>query len=189
MSNKYVKVMFGNRSSALDSLYYKIGDINIADNWNPKATDPKEMGGFNFSVEDKILRWLVRGDTLYDVIIPDDAEVIDCPNLSTPHGVFRTNKIILTNPRPITDALALTLYKKSNLPEKSYYKALAGCAIRGHLVTAQTIIDDKINSNNIDLAISEYEDFYQPSEDVEPMAYQNYYLYLDKLKELKKNIK
>ncbi len=30
------------------------------------------MGGFNFSTEDKILRWLVRGDTLYDVIIPED---------------------------------------------------------------------------------------------------------------------
>lgn len=186
--NKYVKVMFGNTSSALESLKYKIDEINIADNWNPLATDPKEMGGFNFSVQDKILRWLVRGDTIYDVIIPDDAEVIDCPNLSAPHGVFRANKIILTNPRPVTDTLALDLYKKSRLPEKSYFKALAGCVTRGYLNTAQTIIDDKVNSSNIDLAISEYQDFYQPSKDNDLIAYNNYYLFLDKLKNLKANV-
>ena len=38
------------------------------------------MGGFNFSTEDKILRWLVRGNTIYDVVILEDAEIIDCPS-------------------------------------------------------------------------------------------------------------
>ena len=88
------------------------------------------MGGFNFSTEDKILRWLIRGDTLYDVEIPSDALVIDCPSKSAPHGVFRSNKIILHNPRKITDEIALDLYKKSKLPEISYFKSLVGCAIR-----------------------------------------------------------
>ena len=74
---KYIKVMFGNRGVNYE---YKIDEVNIADKWNPNNNDPKEMGGFNFSTEDKILRWLVSGDTLYDVIIPDDAEVVDCPS-------------------------------------------------------------------------------------------------------------
>ncbi len=117
--NKYLKVMFGTSSGANNSLEYKIDEINISNNWNPDAQDPKEMGGFNFSTEDKILRWLIRGDTLYDVEIPDDAEVIDCPNKSAPHGVFRSNKIILYNSRKVTDEIALNLYKKSKLPELS----------------------------------------------------------------------
>lgn len=52
-------------------------------NWNPSAKHPEDFGGFNFSTEDKILRWLLRGDTIYDVEIPDDAEVIECENKNT----------------------------------------------------------------------------------------------------------
>ncbi len=59
---KYLKVMFGTISGA---------DSN---QWNPNSLQAKEMGGFNFSTEDKILRWLVRGDAIY-VEIPEDAEV------------------------------------------------------------------------------------------------------------------
>ena len=120
------------------------------------------MGGFNFSTEEKILRWLVRGDTIYDVDLPDDAEVIDCPNESAPHGVFRTNKIIISNPRIVTDEMAMEFYKKSNLPEKSYYKSLAGCAIRGYKNTCLQIIKDKVNKDNIDLVLSEWNDFHRP---------------------------
>lgn len=154
--NKYLKVMFGNKGVNFD---YKIDCVNVADNWNPNSFDPKEMGGFNFSTEDKILRWLVRGDTLYDVIVPDDATVIDCPSESAPHGVFRSNKIILTNPRVMTDELAMNFYLKSDLPEKSYYKSLAGCAIRGYKNTCLKIIEDRVNKNNIDLVLSEINDF------------------------------
>ena len=160
--NKYLKVMFGTSSSANNNLKYKIDEINIASNWNPSAQNPKEMGGFNFSTEDKILRWLIRGDTIYEVEIPDDAQVIDCPSKSTPHGVFRSNKIILHNPRKVTDKIALDLYKKSKLPEVSYYKALAGCAIRGYRNTCLEIIKDKVNKNNIDLVLSEIDDFVSP---------------------------
>ena len=81
------------------------------------------MGGFNFSTEDKILRWLVRGDTIYDVEIPGDADIVDCINESAPHGVFRSNKIIIKNPRKVDDEYAMELYLKSDLPEKSYFKA------------------------------------------------------------------
>ena len=158
MNNKYVKVMFGNKSG-VNGFEYKIGKVNVAEYWNPNDLDAKNMGGFNFSTEDKIIRWLVRGDTIYDVIIPEDSEVVDCPSESAPHGVFRTNKIIIVNPKPVTDEMAMELYKKSDLPEKSYFKAMAGCCVRGHIHTAKQIFRDKINENNIDLAISEFEDF------------------------------
>ena len=157
--NKYLKVMFGNKGVNYE---YKINEVNIADNWNPNTNEPKDMGGFNFSTEDKILRWLVRGDTIYDVEIPLDADIIDCPSESAPHGVFRSNKIIITNPRKVTDDMAMNLYIKSNLPEKSYYKALIGCAIRGYKNTCLKIIEDKVNQSNIDLVLSEADDFVKP---------------------------
>lgn len=156
---KFLKVMFGNKGVNYE---YKIDEVNIAETWNPNTYEPKEMGGFNFSTEDKILRWLVRGDTIYDVKIPDDAEVIDCPSESAPHGVFRSNKIVLTNPRPVTDELAMDFYLKSDLPEKSYYKSLAGVAIRGYRNTSLKIIEDRVNKDNIDLVLSEIGDFVTP---------------------------
>lgn len=181
--NKYLKVMFGNKSNA-NGYEYKIGETNIAEYWNPNELDPKKSGGFNISTEDKILRWLVRGDTIYDVIIPEDADIIDCPSESAPHGVFRTNKIILNNPRLVTDEMAMELYKKSKLPEKSYFKAMAGCCIREHMNTAKQIFKDKINKDNIDLAISEFEDFCNPKEGLGDNANEIYRM-LKKFKELK----
>ena len=160
-NQKYVKVMFGTTSGA-NGFEYKENVVNVADNWNPSEIEPDRMGGFNFSVEDKILRYLVRGDTICDVIVPDDAEIIDCPSESCPHGVFRANKIIITNVRPMTDEMAMEFYKKANLLEKSFYKSLAGCAIRGYKNTALKIIEDKVNTNNIDLVISEVDDFLKP---------------------------
>lgn len=159
-NKQYLKVMFENSSQYEGGSYeYKIGEINIADNWNPN--DNENTGGFNFSVEDKIARWIVRGDTLYDVTVPDDSEVVEIKRESSPNGVFRTNKIILTNPRKVTDEIALELYKKSNLSEKSYFETIPGYALRGHINAAKEIIKDKVNKDNIDIAIKEYENFYK----------------------------
>lgn len=158
---KYVRVMFGNTSGA-NGFVFKENEINISEHWNPSEFEPDKMGGFNFSVEDKILRYLVRGDTICDVTLPEDAEVIDCPSTSCPHGIFRANKIIVSNFRPMTDEIAMELYKKTNLPEKSFYKSFAGCAVRGYENTTMQIIKDKVNKENIDEAISEFEDFVKP---------------------------
>ena len=49
MSTKYLKVMFDDISSANNDLKYKINEVNIDNNFNPKASSPKDMGGFNFS--------------------------------------------------------------------------------------------------------------------------------------------
>lgn len=185
MSKRYVKVMFKDMSGANDKLKYKIGKVNVAEYFNVYAKDSKEMGGFNFSTEDKILRWLVRGDTIYNVELPEDAIVIDCENKSAPHGVFRTDKIILTNPRKVTDAMAMEFYLKSSLPDKSYYKALAGCAVRGYKTTVKKIIEDKVNKDNIDLVLEEVNDFIKIKDQVYdklPLCIRNMYQKLYKIK-------
>lgn len=161
---KFVKVMFGTTSGAKSDFKYKVNEVNIANNWNPRANNPKEMGGFNFSTEDKIIRWLHRGDTIYDVIIPDDAEVIDVVESATPHGVFRANKIIITNPRKINDNMALHFYEMSTIPEFAYYKALGAVSIMNYKKTALAIFNDKINKDNIDIVMEEWNDFINSKE-------------------------
>ncbi len=189
MSTKYLKVMFDDISSANNDLKYKINEVNIDNNFNPKASSPKDMGGFNFSTEDKIFRWLVRGDTLYDVIIPEDAVVINVPSETAPNGVFRTNKINLTNKRKITDEVAMYFYKKSKLPEKSYYKALAGIMVRGYKNTCLQLIRDKVNKDNIDLVLKEINDFVEPNMSKEDVNnHEVFYEVMDILKEIKSDL-
>ncbi len=79
---------------------------------NPTNDDSKEMGGFKFSAEDKILRCLIRRDILYDVEVSNKFEIIDCISESAPYGIFRSNKIILHNLRIITDEIVLAYVKK-----------------------------------------------------------------------------
>ena len=154
--NKFVKVMFGTTSGAKSDFNYKLNEVNIANNWNPKATSGKDFGGFNYCSEECILRWLHRGDTIYDVEIPDDAENIKIDGATT---IFRTNKIIISNPRKVNDEMALHFYKISKIPEKSYYKALGVVSIMTYKKTAYAIIKDKINKDNIDEALEEWNDF------------------------------
>lgn len=156
---KFVRVMFGTESKAGDGYSFKIGEVNIAEKWNPKDLKPENNGGFNFSLEEKILRWICRGDVLYDVTIPDDAEVIDSASPNSPHGVFITNKIIVTNPRPLTDELVMELYNKSELPDKSIFAALPICASRGYNNTAKKIISDMVNESNVDEVIEIFKDW------------------------------
>lgn len=154
--NKFVKVMFGKRSSAKSDFEYKINEINTASNWNPTAENAKDFGGFNYATEDCILRWLHRGDTIYDVEIPEDAEIIKLEGATT---VYRTNKIIINSPRKVDDNLALHFYKISKIPEKSYYKSLAVVSIMDYKKTAYQIINDKVRKDNIDEVLEEWNDF------------------------------
>lgn len=156
MEKKFIKVMFGNKGANYE---YKIDEVNIATVWNPKAKSGKEFGGFNFSTPDKIIRFIHRGDTVYDVILPENTEVIDVVESAAPHGVFRSNKIILTNPRKITDEIAMELYKISTIPETAYYKTMGAAAIMGYDKTAKQILKDKVNENNIDEVLEEWNDF------------------------------
>lgn len=155
---KYLKVMFSSESR-YNNFQYKIGEINYAPSWNPKGTTAEEMGGLNFSNEENILRYLHNGDTIYDVEIPEDAEIVSVKGCATPYGVFRSNKIIIKNPRKVTDEMALVFYKKLTIPEEAYPKALGGVALMNFYQTANAIFNDKVNSNTIDYFLSEWNDF------------------------------
>ena len=165
----------------------KLDEVNVAAKWNPKATDWDEQGGFNFSNEKNILRWHARGDTLYDVIIPEGEEVLDVRNSKTPHGIFRAGKIIVTNPRKMTDELAMELYKKSAMPELTYYKTMAAMAMKGFKETCLQLIRDRVTKENVDVVISEYEDFNRPGHS-EGMNEEVYYGILDVLKEIQSDL-
>lgn len=154
--SKYVKVMFDTTSGAKSDFKYKINEVNISNNWNPTALKGRDFGGFNYTTEDSILRWLHRGDTIYDVEVPEDTENIKLDGATT---IYRTNKIIITNPRKVDDELALHFYKISKIPEKSYYKALGAVGIMNYKNTAYAIIKDKVNTDNIDEVLEEYNDF------------------------------
>lgn len=153
---KFVKVMFEKTSGANSSFKYELNKINECNNWNPLAKSGKDFGGFNYATEDCILRWLHRGNTIYDVEIPADAEVVKLQGATT---VYRANKIIIKNPRKVNDDMAYQFYKISNIPEKSYYKALAVVCIMGYKKTAYAILNDKVNKNNINQVIDEWNNF------------------------------
>ena len=157
---KYVRVMDGIKSNA-GGFEYKLNEINYSNNWNPNETEPDKMGGFNFGSEDKILRWLHRGDTIYDVIVPEDAEVILCDEEK---GVWRANKIIVTNPRIITDEVVMELYKKTTLSNKVLAQCLQILLWRNRLEISKYIVKDRVNKENVGEFIKEFEDYNKKSE-------------------------
>lgn len=154
--SKFVKVMYGTTSGAKSDFEYKLGEVNMSNNWNPKADSGKEFGGFNYCDEKCILRWLHRGNTIYDVEVPKDAENIKLDGATT---IYRTNKIIVKNPRKVDDDLALHFYEISEIPEKSYYKALGAVAVMNYKKTALKILKDKVNKKNINEVLEEWNEF------------------------------
>ncbi len=152
---KYVRVMDGLKSNA-SGQEFKLNEVITANNWNPSETEPEKMGGFNFSTEDKILRYIFRGDTIYDVVIPEDAEVV---KVDEEKGIYRANKIIVTNPRIITEEMVIDIYKKSTLPLNRYFQCIYCLLFRKYLNASKYIIKDIVNKNNINEAIKEFEDF------------------------------
>ena len=149
---KYVRVMDGLKSNA-GGFNYKLDEINISEKWDTSTLDPEKMGGFNFGTEDKILRWLHRGDTIYDVIVPDDAEVILCDEEK---GIYRSNKIIVTNPRTITYELVLELYKKTTLSDKIIAQCLVTLLWKKRKEISKFIINDRVNKDNVDDILNEF---------------------------------
>lgn len=152
---KFVRVMDGLKSNASGE-EFKLNEIITAKKWNPKETDPEKMGGFNFSTEDKILRFIFRGDTIYDVIVPEEAEMI---LVDEEKGIYRANKIIVTNPRTITEDMVIDIYKRTNLPLNRLFQCIYCLLFRKYINASKYIINDIVNKDNINEAIKEFEDF------------------------------
>ena len=181
----YVRVMDKDISNA-SGIKFKIGEVNISDEWDPNAKTLDTIKGINFSTEESIIRWIRRGDTLYEVELPSDAEVIKCPGTFTPNGIFRTNKIIVKNPIPLTEEVVMNLYKKSNIPEKTYHDVLAILAIRGFESVCMQLIKDKVNNETIDEFLNDYIEF--GKNDIKDNNYGLYEKYKEILEEIKSNL-
>lgn len=182
--NKFVRVMDGTKSNA-GGFEYKLDEVNISNNWNPNEVEPEKMGGFNFGSEDKILRWLHRGDTIYDVIIPEDAEIILC---SEEKGVWRANKIIVTNPRIITDEMVMELYEKTTLSNRILAQCLQTLLWKNRIEISKYIINDRVNEENVDEFIKEFENYTKKSEifNYDDLGEESKIIY-DMLKQIKRN--
>lgn len=143
-----------------DGKRFPIDEVVIADkDINILAIEKDDMGGLNVSNYESVLRWLLRGDTLCDVIIPEDGKIYETLSFATNHGTFRADKIILSNPRIINDKLALELYKMSNLPWKSYIQTLPYISTQGFVETCYKIVNDKVNKENANEALEIYDNY------------------------------
>lgn len=186
MENKYVRVMDGDISNA-SGIKFKIGEVNVCSNWNPLSENIDDTGGINFSNEENILRWIRRGDTIYDVELPIDAEIVKINGTFTPNGLFRTNKIIVKNPRKLTEDVVLDLYRKSNMPEVTYYTVLAILAQKSYDKVAMLLLKERVNKSNVSDVLEYYKNYCDEHDDV----YENpglYYKYLDILEEIESNL-
>lgn len=142
-----------------DGRRFPINEIVVCDHKiNLEATDITQMGGFCLSTYEFIFRWLIRGDILCEVIIPENEKIY---KTGSENGIYLAEKIILKNPQKMNDDLAMKLYLASKLPTESYFRAMTACAICGYMNTANKVCEDKVNQENIDKAILELEGFCQ----------------------------
>ena len=168
---KYLKWAFKDNIGHRDNQKFEIGKVITCDTWDPDNTDWDKRGGFNFTNEECALRWMSRGDTLYEVEIPSDGEIVNVRNDKTPGGIIVANKIILKNPVPISEELLMNFYKKSKLPLTTYFECIGLLASRGYYDIALNLIKDKVNMDNIDLALDKFNSSIKPWHEVDYTCY------------------
>ena len=168
---RYLKWAFKDNVGHRENQKFEIGKVIICDTWDPNNSDWDKRGGFNFTNEECALRWMSRGDTLYEVEIPSDGEIHEVRNDKTPGGIIIANKIILKNPIPISNELLVNLYKKSKLPLSTYFECVGLLASRGYYELALQIIKDKVKMDNIDLALDEFNSSIKPWHEVDYDCY------------------
>ncbi len=166
-----------------DGRSFPLNEIIVADKKiNLRAEDKDELGGINVSNYENVIRWIIRGDTLCDVTIPDDGNIYETVHTATNHGTFRADKIILSNPRIIDDELALDLYKRSNLPWKSYIQILSYISTLDFRKTCDMIVKDRINKDNAQEAIEIFDNYLERRSNPMPELYVEILERLNKMK-------
>ena len=172
-----------------DGKRFPIDEVVVADKKiNLNATESMEMGGFCVSTYRYIFRWMVRGDTLCEVKIPEDSKFY---KTVSDNDVYVCEKMFLTNPKKIDDNFAMELYKVSTLNEISYFRAMTACAICGYINTALKVCEDKVNAQNIGVAIKEFEAFCKRREEEKyvknSLEIENVKVLYNKLKMIQRN--
>ena len=158
-NNKFYKIIQVNNNNFRYNKTFPFNEVVVSDKIiNLNAIEISDIGGFFISTYEYIFRWLIRGDILCEVEIPENSKVY---KTISENGAYVTEKIILTNPKKIDDNFAMKLYMSSTLSDKSYFNAMTACAISGYINTAIKVCKDKVNKENVDIAISEFEGFCQ----------------------------
>lgn len=180
---QFYKVLLGTESSACPGFHYNIDAVTEANHWDPAGKNPADMGGFSIATAAAIIRWICRGNILYDVIIPEDAEIVypEHPSKSVYGELARVNKVVLTNPRPMSDEIAMEFYRKSKFKHDEYYKILAICAVCGHEKTCEAILHERIGPENAKKCVHVWENFLTPEHCSYPYNPNLYYQVLKKL--------
>ena len=80
----------------------------------------------------------------------------------------------------------MDLYKKSNIPDKTYHDVLAILAIKGFENVCMQLIKDRVNSDTIDEFLSDYIAF--GKNDIKDNNFGLYEKYKDVLIEMKNNM-
>lgn len=74
----------------------------------------------------------------------------------------------------------------------SYFKAMTACCICGYINTALKVCEDKVNSQNVVIAIKEFEDFCKRRKEEKyiknPLEIENTNILYEKLKKIKSEI-
>ena len=184
-NKKYYRVI-QTKKAYRDGKKFPIDEVVISDKKiDLNAKESLKMGGFCVSTYNCSFRWLIRGDTLCEVIIPQDSEFYKTVSKDE---VYVCNKMILTNPKKIDDDFAMELYKASTLNETSFFIAMTACAICGYINTALKVCEDRVNSQNVSTAISEFESFCKRREEEKyvknPLEVENVKILYYKLKEI-----
>ena len=178
---KYLKWAFKDDVGHNDKQKFEVGKVAVCDVWDPNNSDWDKRGGFNFTNEECALRWMSKGDTLYEVEIPSDGEVLEVRNDKTPGGIIVANKVILKNPMPISDELLTDFYNKSKLPLTTYFECIGLLASRGYYDIALMIIKDKVNIDNIDLALDVFNSSLKPWHKVDYDCYNKVKMILEEI--------
>lgn len=179
---KYFKCVFKNSVGNKDNQKFEVGKVITCDTWDPNNSDWDERGGLYFTNEECALRWMARGDTLYEVEIPSDGEVVVVKNDKTPGGIIIANKIILNNPISISDELLIDFYNKSKLPLTTYFECIGILASRGYYDMTLRIIKDKVTKDNIDITLDEFNNSLRPWHKVDYDCYNKVKEFLEKIK-------
>ena len=72
----------------------------------------------------------------------------------SPNGCY--NKIIVSNPKKITDDLVMDLYKKTTLSNKILADCLVTLIWKDRIKISKYIINDRVNKNNVDEFYTEF---------------------------------
>ena len=94
--------------------------------------------------------------------IPEDTEIILC---DVEKGVWRANKIIVTNPRIITNEMVIELYKKTTLSDAIVAQCLQTLLWKNRIEISKYIINDRVNKDNVDEFIREFENYTKKSKE------------------------